>query len=168
MRNLIPDLWSIVHRPSSIVHRPVNTKGAIPMQESLRNFLRGELDSLRERHLFRPLRVVYGRQAPVCNIDGKEVINLSSNNYLGLTTHPRMIAAAEKAVREYGVGSGAVRTIIGTQDLHQELERRLAAFKHTEAVFTFQSGFTANTGTIQALMTDDDAIITDELNHASI
>ena len=138
------------------------------MQESMRSFLQSELDDLRARHLFRPLRVVYGRQAPVCNIDGKEVINLSSNNYLGLTTHPLMIEAAEKAVREYGVGSGAVRTIIGTQDLHQELERRLAVFKHTEAVLTFQSGFTANTGAIQALMLEGDAIITDELNHASI
>ena len=138
------------------------------MQEALRTFLRAELDTLRERHLFRPLRVVYGEQKPVCNIDGKEVINLSSNNYLGLTTHPQMREAAIEAIEEYGVGSGAVRTIIGTQDLHQELERRLAAFKHIEAVLTFQSGFTANTGTIAAIMVEGDAIITDELNHASI
>jgi glycine C-acetyltransferase len=138
------------------------------MQEALRSFLRAELDTLRERHLFRPLRIVYGEQKPFCNIDGKEVINLSSNNYLGLTTHPRMREAAIKAVEEYGAGSGAVRTIIGTQDLHEELERRLAAFKHVEAVLTFQSGFTANTGTIAAIMGEGDAIITDELNHASI
>src|SRR5438105_12815937 len=107
------------------------------MQQALRARLDNELDTLKQKHLFRQLRVVYGEQKPVCNIDGKEVINLSSNNYLGLTTHPLMREAAIKAIEEYGVGSGAVRTIIGTQDLHQELERRLAIFKHTEATLTF-------------------------------
>src|SRR5438105_12654976 len=122
------------------------------MQETLRARLVGELDSLRARHLYRRLRIVSGQQKAVCVIDGKEVINLSSNNYLGLDTHPYLKQKAEEAVRKYGVGSGAVRTIIGTMELHEELETRLARFKHTEATLTFQSGFTANTGTIQALM----------------
>src|SRR5690349_10130220 len=138
------------------------------MQDTLRTRLSGELDSLREKHLYRPLRVVSGEQKAVCVIDGKEVINLSSNNYLGLDTHPYLRQKAEEAIQKLGVGSGAVRTIIGTMDIHQELEERLAKFKHTEATLTFQSGFTANTGTIGALMEDGDAIISDELNHASI
>ncbi|HMA35084.1 MAG TPA: glycine C-acetyltransferase [Chloroflexia bacterium] len=138
------------------------------MQATLRTRLTGELDTLRQKHLFRPLRVVSGQQKAVCVIDGKEVINLSSNNYLGLDTHPYLVQKAAEAVQQYGVGSGAVRTIIGTMDLHQELEARLAHFKHTEATLTFQSGFTANTGTIGALMEEGDAIISDELNHASI
>jgi glycine C-acetyltransferase len=138
------------------------------MQDTLRTRLSGELDSLREKHLYRPLRVVSGEQKAVCVIDGKEVINLSSNNYLGLDTHPYLRRKAEEAIQKLGVGSGAVRTIIGTMDIHQELEERLAKFKHTEATLTFQSGFTANTGTIAALMEDGDAIISDELNHASI
>src|SRR6476659_9545220 len=107
------------------------------MEETLRNYVRAELDSLRERHLFRQLRVVYGEEKPVCNIDGKEVINLSSNIYLGLTTHPHLREAALQAIRDHGVGTAAVRTIIGTMDLHQELESRLATFKHTEATLTF-------------------------------
>ena len=138
------------------------------MQESLRARLTGELDALREKNLYRKLRVVDGQQKAVCVIDGKEVINLSSNNYLGFDTHPYLMQKAEEATREYGVGSGAVRTIIGTMRLHEELEQRLAEFKHVEATLTFQSGFTANTGTIQALMLEGDAIISDELNHASI
>src|SRR6476661_6814000 len=138
------------------------------MQDTLRARLSGELDSLREKHLYRHLRVVSGEQKAVCVIDGKEVINLSSNNYLGLDTHPYLRQKAEEAIQKLGVGSGAVRTIIGTMTLHQELEERLAKFKHTEATLTFQSGFTANTGTIGALMEEGDAIISDELNHASI
>ncbi|PZS05882.1 MAG: 8-amino-7-oxononanoate synthase [Chloroflexi bacterium] len=138
------------------------------MQETLRARLTGELDALKEKHLYRRLRVVDGEQKAVCVIDGKEVINLSSNNYLGLDTHPYLKQKAEEAVRELGVGSGAVRTIIGTMQIHQELEERLAKFKHTEATLTFQSGFTANTGVLGSLMEDGDAIISDELNHASI
>jgi glycine C-acetyltransferase len=138
------------------------------MQAALRSRLDTELDNLKQKHMFRKLRVVHGEEKAVCNIDGKEVINLSSNNYLGLTTHPKLREAALKAIETHGVGTAAVRTIIGTMDLHQELEERLAVFKHTEATLTFQSGFTSNVGIIQSLMEDGDAIISDELNHASI
>jgi glycine C-acetyltransferase len=138
------------------------------MQEALRTRLDGELNALKEKHMFRKLRIVYGEEKAVCNIDGKTVINLSSNNYLGLTTHPHLREAALKAIETHGVGTAAVRSIIGTMDLHQELEERLAKFKHTEASLTFQSGFVSNQGIIQALMEDGDAIISDELNHASI
>ncbi len=138
------------------------------MQEALRSRLDTELDNLKQKHMFRKLRVVNGEEKAVCNIDGKEVINLSSNNYLGLTTHPKLRAAALRAIETHGVGTAAVRTIIGTMDLHQELEEKLAIFKHTEATLMFQSGFTSNVGIIQSLMEDGDAIISDELNHASI
>jgi glycine C-acetyltransferase len=138
------------------------------MQQALRTRLDSELDTLKQKHMFRQLRVVGGEQKAVCIIDGKEVINLSSNNYLGLTTHPRLKEAAIRAIEDHGVGTAAVRTIIGTMDLHQELEQRLATFKHTEATLTFQSGFMSNQAIIQALMLDGDAIISDELNHASI
>ena len=138
------------------------------MQAALRARLDGEIDNLKQSHRFRQLRVVQGAQMPVCVIDGKEVINLSSNNYLGLTTHPHLKEAALQAIKDHGVGTAAVRTIIGTMDLHQQLEERLAVFKHTEATLTFQSGFASNQGIIQALMEEGDAIISDELNHASI
>lgn len=138
------------------------------MQAALRARLDGEIENLKAKGMFRRLRVVQGPEKAVCTIDGKEVINLSSNNYLGLTTHPRLIEAARRAIDTHGVGTAAVRTIIGTMDLHQELEERLAVFKHTEATLTFQSGFASNQGIIQALMEDGDAIISDELNHASI
>ncbi len=138
------------------------------MQQALRTRLDSELDTLKQKHLFRQLRVVYGEEKAVCNIDGKEVINLSSNNYLGLTTHPHLREAAMQAVKDHGVGTAAVRSIIGTMDLHEELETRLAKFKHTEASLTFQSGFMSNQAVIQALLEDGDAIISDELNHASI
>jgi len=138
------------------------------MQAALRARLDGEIDTLKQSNRFRRLRVVYGEEKAVCVIDGKEVINLSSNNYLGLTTHPHMEEAAINAIKTHGVGTAAVRTIIGTMDLHEELEKRLAVFKHTEAALTFQSGFATNQGIIQALMDEGDAIISDELNHASI
>jgi glycine C-acetyltransferase len=138
------------------------------MQAALRARLDEELQSLRDKGMFRRLRVVNGEQKAVCNIDGKVVINLSSNNYLGLTTHPHMREAAIQAIRDHGVGTAAVRTIIGTMDLHEQLEERVAKFKHTEASLTFQSGFASNQGIIQALMEEGDAIISDELNHASI
>lgn len=131
-------------------------------------YLAEELDKLREQKLFRYPKVLEGRQEAVATFDGKRVINLSSNNYLGLTTHPRMIAAAKKAVEEYGVGSGAVRTIAGTMSMHEELERKIARFKHTEAALVFQSGFTANAGTVAAILGREDLIVSDELNHASI
>jgi glycine C-acetyltransferase len=131
-------------------------------------YLQEELQSLREQSLFRPLRVMSGPQAPRTTMDGRPVISLSSNNYLGLTTHPRLVEAALAAVRDLGVGSGAVRTIAGTMALHEELEQRLATFKHVEAVLTFQSGFTANSGVIPTITGEQDLIVSDELNHASI
>ena len=131
-------------------------------------FLDAEIDELREKGLYRRLRVVQSEQRSRCVIDGREVITLSSNNYLGLNTHPRLRAAAIDAVKRYGAGSGAVRTIAGTMSLHEELEARLAEFKHVEAVLTFQSGFTANTGVIPVLAPEGAVIVSDALNHASI
>jgi glycine C-acetyltransferase len=131
-------------------------------------FLDAEIEELRAKGLYRRLRVVESKQKSRCIIDGREVITLSSNNYLGLTTHPRLRQAALDAVKTYGAGSGAVRTIAGTMSLHEELEAKLASFKHTEAVLTFQSGFTANTGVIPILAPEGATIVSDALNHASI
>jgi glycine C-acetyltransferase len=131
-------------------------------------FLGDELADLRAQHLYRPLRVMSSAQGPVVVVDGAEAISLSSNDYLGLTHHPRLRKAALQAVEELGAGSGAVRTIAGTMELHEELERDLAAFKGTEAVLTFQSGFTANTGVIPTITGEHDLIVSDALNHASI
>jgi glycine C-acetyltransferase len=114
------------------------------------------------------LRVLEGEQKPLAHFDGKEVINLSSNNYLGLTTHKALRRAAIDAIRTHGVGAGAVRTIAGTMDLHMALEEQIAKFKGTEAAVVFQSGFTANAGTVAAILGKDDLILSDELNHASI
>jgi glycine C-acetyltransferase len=132
------------------------------------SFLGDELASLKSQGLYRHLRIVEGEQAARAVIDGREVVNLSSNNYLGLTTHPRLRQAALDALKTFGVGTGSVRTIAGTMALHMELERRLAEFKKTEAVVVFQSGFAANAGTVAAVLTKDDVVISDELNHASI
>ncbi len=131
-------------------------------------FLGDELKALREQGLYRTLRQLSGEQGPRATFDGRSVVNLSSNNYLGLTNHPRLRAAALDATEKLGVGSGAVRTIAGTMDIHMELERRLADFKKTEAVVVFQSGFAANAGTVSAFLTKEDIVISDELNHASI
>jgi glycine C-acetyltransferase len=131
-------------------------------------FLDADLDDLRAKGLYRRLRVVQSEQAARCVIDGREVVTLSSNNYLGLTTHPKLREAMITATREFGAGSGAVRTIAGTMTIHEQLEARLAEFKHTEAVLTFQSGFTANTGTVPVLAPEGAVIVSDELNHASI
>jgi len=131
-------------------------------------FVAAELDTLRQQGLYRSLRVLNDRQQATSHVDGHTVVNLSSNNYLGLTTHPKLVAAAIKAIEDFGVGSGSVRSIAGTMAIHLELERRLAAFKKTEAVVVFQSGFAANAGTVSALLNKDDVIISDELNHASI
>jgi glycine C-acetyltransferase len=117
---------------------------------------------------YQRLRILEGPSAAESRFDGRDVINLASNNYLGLTTHPKLIEAAIAATRKYGAGSGAVRTISGTMDLHMELERRIAAFKNVEACVVFQSGFAANAGTVSAVLTPEDHIISDELNHASI
>ncbi len=131
-------------------------------------FLDAEIEDLREKGLYRRLRVVQSEQKSRCVIDGREVITLSSNNYLGLNTHPKLRQAALDAVERFGAGSGAVRTIAGTMSLHEELEARLATFKHTEAVLTFQSGFTCNTGVIPILAPEGATIVSDALNHASI
>ena len=131
-------------------------------------FLEAEIEELKAKGLYRRLRVIESEQKSRCVIDGREVITLSSNNYLGLNTHPKLKAAALEAVERFGAGSGAVRTIAGTMSLHEELEARLAGFKHVEAVLTFQSGFTCNTGVIPILAPEGATIVSDELNHASI
>jgi glycine C-acetyltransferase len=131
-------------------------------------YLGDELNGLRAQGLYRQLRILEDEQRAHTVFDGRSVVNLSSNNYLGLTTHPRLRERALEAVRQFGVGSGSVRTIAGTMALHMELERRLAEFKHTEAVVVFQSGFTANAGTVSSILTRDDVVVSDELNHASI
>jgi glycine C-acetyltransferase len=131
-------------------------------------YLDGALDDLRRQGLYRPLRVLDGEQAARTSIDHRQVVNLSSNNYLGLTTHPTLRARALDALKTFGVGTGSVRPIAGTMSIHMELERRLAVFKHTEAAVVFQSGFTANAGTVSSLLGRDDVIVSDELNHASI
>jgi glycine C-acetyltransferase len=132
------------------------------------SFLTTELETLNAQGLYRHLRVLSGAQEAKTTVDGRVVVNLSSNNYLGLTTHPRLRERALAAIHRYGVGSGSVRSIAGTQDIHIELERRLAGFKNTEAVVVFQSGFAANAGTVSAILTKDDVVISDQLNHASI
>jgi len=131
-------------------------------------YLSIELDALKQQGLYRHLRILEGEQKPKTTFDHRQVVNLSSNNYLGLTTHPRLRDAALAATRDLGVGSGSVRSIAGTMAIHMELERRLAVFKNTEAVVVFQSGFAANAGTVAAVLTKEDVVISDELNHASI
>ena len=131
-------------------------------------YLHDAIEDLKEKHLYFRLKVLEGEQKPVANFDGKEVINLSSNNYLGLTTHPKLRRAAIDATRTFGVGSGAVRTIAGTMKMHMDLEEQIAGFKKVEACVVFQSGFTANAGTVSAILGKDDLVISDELNHASI
>jgi glycine C-acetyltransferase len=132
------------------------------------SYLTDQLNELKLKGTYFRLRVLEDEQAAVCTFDGKRVINLASNNYLGLTTHPKLREAALQATRKYGVGSGAVRTIAGTMTLHMQLEERIARFKNVEACVVFQSGFTANAGTVSAVLGKDDFIISDELNHASI
>jgi glycine C-acetyltransferase len=132
------------------------------------HYLHEALEDLKSKHLYSRLKVLEGEQKPVAVFDGKEVINLSSNNYLGLTTHPKLRRPAIAAIRKFGVGSGAVRAIAGTMKMHLELEEQIARFKKVEACVVFQSGFTANSGTVSAILGKDDLIISDELNHASI
>jgi len=132
------------------------------------DYLSRDLDALKQQGLYRHLRILEGEQSHKSTFDHHQVVNLSSNNYLGLTTHPKLREKALEAVRELGVGSGSVRSIAGTMDIHMELERRLAAFKRTEAVVVFQSGFAANAGTVAAVLSKEDVVISDELNHASI
>jgi glycine C-acetyltransferase len=138
------------------------------MPKAQLQYLTDELNKLREQKLYQKLRVLETQQLPVSRFDGREVINLSSNNYLGLTTHPKLRARAVEAIEKFGVGSGAVRTIAGTMAIHLELEEKIARFKHVEASVVFQSGFTANAGTVQAILGREDIIISDQLNHASL
>src|SRR5262245_11740528 len=125
-------------------------------------FLSDELATLKQQGLYRHLRILEKEQKATTVVDGREVVNLSSNNYLGLTTHPRLRERAFEALEHFGVGSGSVRTIAGTMAIHMELERRLAEFKKTEAVVVFQSGFAANAGTVAAILTSDDVVVSDE------
>ena len=127
-----------------------------------------ELDGLKEAGLYNRIRTLGSPQGPWLTVDGKKVLNFCSNNYLGLANHPKLVAAAQEALKKYGAGPGAVRSIAGTMEIHLELEKRLAAFKGVEAAITFQSGFCANLATIPALVGKDDVIFSDELNHASI
>jgi len=138
------------------------------MRQDPLGYLSTELQALRDQGLYRRLRVLDDEQKARTSIDGRSVVNLSSNNYLGLTTHPKLRQRALDAIRRLGVGSGSVRTIAGTMQVHMELERKLAAFKRTEAAVVFQSGFTANAGTVSSILGRDAVIVSDELNHASI
>ena len=139
-----------------------------PTRTNPLSYLTEQLNDLKAKGTHFHLRVLDDEQAPVCTFDGKKVVNLASNNYLGLTTHPKLRQAALEATRKYGVGSGAVRTIAGTMKIHMELEERIAQFKNVEACVVFQSGFTANAGTVSAILGKEDFIVSDELNHASI
>jgi glycine C-acetyltransferase len=132
------------------------------------SYLADQMNELKQKGTYSNLRILEDEQTPECTVDGKHVINLASNNYLGLTTHPKLREAAIAAIKQYGVGSGAVRTVTGTMRIHMELEEKIARFKNTEACVVFQSGFTANAGTVSAILGKDDFIISDELNHASI
>ncbi|MCU0487743.1 MAG: glycine C-acetyltransferase [Anaerolineales bacterium] len=131
-------------------------------------WIRDELQNLKDAGLYNRIRTLSSPQGAWLVVDGKRALNFCSNNYLGLANHPRLVQAAQEAILQYGIGPAAVRTIAGTMDLHVSLEARLAAFKGVEAAITFQSGFTANLATIAAVVGKDDAIFSDELNHASI
>ncbi len=146
----------------------MNESGAQTSKQNPLQYVSETLEDLRTKGVAPKLRVLEGEQKPVCVFDGREVINLASNNYLGLTSHKALRKAAVEAVRKLGVGAGAVRTIAGTMKLHMDLEEQIAKFKHTEACVVFQSGFTANAGTVSAVLGKEDLIISDELNHASI
>src|SRR3990172_13239225 len=132
------------------------------------DWLNQELSGLKDQGLYNRIRTIGSAQGARLIVDGKEVLNFCSNNYLGLANHPKVVEAAKEVTRKYGVGPAAVRSIAGTMDLHVQLEQRLARFKGAEDVITFQSGFTANLGTIAALVGKEDVIFSDRLNHASI
>src|SRR5258708_21100600 len=131
-------------------------------------YVTDDLKELRAKGVAPRLRVLEGEQKPVCIFDGREVINLASNNYLGLTTHKALRKAALDAVKRYGAGAGAVRTIAGTMKIHMELEEQIAAFKKVEACVVFQSGFTANAGTVSAVLGKKDLLVSDQRNPASL
>src|SRR5260370_32743448 len=130
--------------------------------------LTAQMEELKQRGTYFKLRVLEDEQAAICTYDGKQVINLASNNYLGLCNHPKLREAAIAATQKYGVGSGAVRTIAGTMRIHMELEEKIAAFKGVEACVVFQSGFAANAGTVSSILAKDDFILPGDLNHARI
>ena len=132
------------------------------------DWLTQEIDGLKEQGLYNRIRTIGSAQGAWLTVDGKNVLNFCSNNYLGLANHPKIVEAAQEATKKYGVGPAAVRSIAGTMDLHVQLEQRLAKFKGAEDVITFQSGFTANLGTISALVGKEDGVFSDRLNHASI
>lgn len=131
-------------------------------------FLKAELNSMKENHTWQDIKQLESMQGPSVTVNHQKVIQLSSNNYLGFTSHPRLINAAQEAVQQYGAGTGSARTIAGTFTMHQELEKKLAAFKKTEAALVFQSGFTTNQGVLSSILSKEDIVISDELNHASI
>lgn len=138
------------------------------MNSGLNKWLSTQIQDLKDQNLYKKPRILNSPAGGRVMMDGKEVVNLSSNNYLGLANHPRVVAAAHEAIDRWGVGAGAVRWIGGTMEVHDQLERRLADFKHVEAVLVFTGGFTANSGCIPAVLTSQDVVISDELNHASI
>lgn len=138
------------------------------MNSGLNKWLSTQIQDLKDQNLYKKPRILNSPAGGRVMMDGKEVVNLSSNNYLGLANHPKVVAAAHEAIDRWGVGAGAVRWIGGTMEVHDQLERKLAAFKHVEAVLVFTGGFTANSGCIPAVLTSQDVVISDELNHASI
>jgi glycine C-acetyltransferase len=146
----------------------MSEQGTQAMKQNALQYVSDQLKELREKGVAPKLRVLEGEQKAVCTFDAREVINLASNNYLGLTTHKALRKAAVEATKKYGAGAGAVRTIAGTMQLHMQLEEQIAKFKNVEACVVFQSGFTANAGTVSAVLGKEDLIISDELNHASI
>src|SRR5260221_1656908 len=146
----------------------MSEQGTQAMKQNPLQYVSDQLKELQDKGVAPKLRILQGEQKAVCTFDGREVINLASNNYLGLTTHKALRKAAVEATRKYGAGAGAVRTIAGTMQLHMQLEEQIAKFKNVEACVVFQSGFTANAGTVSAVLGKEDLIISDELNHASI
>jgi glycine C-acetyltransferase len=146
----------------------MSEQGTQMIKQNPLQYVSEQLKELRGKGVAPKLRVLEGEQKAVCTFDGREVINLASNNYLGLTTHKALRKAAVEAAKKYGAGAGAVRTIAGTMQLHMQLEEQIAKFKNAEACVVFQSGFTANAGTVSAVLGKEDLIISDELNHASI
>ncbi|MDH4207906.1 MAG: aminotransferase class I/II-fold pyridoxal phosphate-dependent enzyme, partial [Anaerolineae bacterium] len=138
------------------------------MPQDKLQFVRDDIQGLKERGLYINIRTIESPQEARVTVDGKRVLNFCSNNYLGLANHPKMKEAAKRAIDEFGVGPGAVRSIAGTMSIHLELEKRLAEFKQVEGAVSFQSGFSANLAVIPALMGREDVVFSDELNHASI
>lgn len=143
-------------------------KGMMTLSNVLNTFVNDNLQELRDQGLYNEIDPVEGANGPIIQVRGKKLINLSSNNYLGLATNPELKEIAKKTIDSYGVGAGAVRTINGTLDLHVKLEEKLAEFKGTEAAISYQSGFNCNMAAISAVMDKNDAILSDQLNHASI